>query len=193
MQTAVELILASASSRRQDLLDQLGLHYDVYVSNVDESPDKNECPKEYVQRIACKKADAVWQFMPGKIPVLAADTIIAIDDNIVGKPENQMLAQNILKKLSGRDHYVYTAICLRTQQRKYESKSTTKVRFRNLDIDEIKNYSATEESYGKAGAYAIQGQAAKFIEYISGSYTGAIGLPLVELQALFKQANIYIR
>ena len=191
-QSRVELILASASSRRRMLLDKLGLHYNVYVPNISESPIMDEPPDNYVQRIAQDKARVAWQKGSNQIPVLAADTIIKFEEKIIGKPENHIHAEGILHMLAGHEHIVYTAICLWTKQNIYQAMSTTIVRFRNLNLSEIHAYCATEEPYDKAGAYAIQGHAANFVEYISGSYTGVVGLPLAETQSLLLEANLII-
>ena len=190
MSTSIELILASSSSRRQALLSRLDLHYNVIVPSISESLYDNECPEIYVQRIAREKAEVVWQRESNQIPVLAADTIIEFHGNIISKPANRKHAQKALHMLTGHEHIVYTAMCLWTKLKVYESMTRSIVRFKNLSRNEIEAYCATDEPYDKAGAYAIQGHAANFIEYISGSYTGIVGLPLAEVQSLLIQANI---
>lgn len=190
MNLRVELILASASSRRCELLDQLGILYTSNVPNVDESRGAQEEPASYVQRMAHTKAEVVWTNSTAKLPVLAADTIIALDGSVIGKPRNRQDAEHSLMMLSGREHQVLTALCLWTKQEVYESMVKTIVKFRDISSSEIQAYCSTQEPYDKAGAYAIQGLAASFVEYISGSYTGVIGLPLPELRALLQRANL---
>lgn len=190
MKLRVELILASASSRRCELLDQLGILYTSNVPNVDESQGALEEPASYVQRMAYIKAEVVWTNSTAKLPVLAADTIIALDGAVIGKPRNRQDAEHSLMMLSGREHQVLTALCLWTKQEVYESMVKTIVKFRDISSSEIQAYCSTQEPYDKSGAYAIQGLAASFVEYISGSYTGVIGLPLPELRALLQRANL---
>jgi len=186
-----ELILASGSSRRHSLLKQLNLEYRVCVSNIDESAMVGEAPTEYVCRIARVKALAVYESLMASQVVLAADTIIALDGKIIGKPENIQHAKSILQKLSAAEHEVLTALCLKTQDHDYETMVSTKVKFRQLTNSEIEAYCLTHEPYDKAGAYAIQGLASSFVEYISGSYTNVMGLPLSDVCSLLKQASLY--
>lgn len=190
MKLRVELILASASSRRCDLLDQLGILYTSHVPNVDETQGGQEEPAIYVQRMAHTKAEVVWANSTAKLPVLAADTVIALDGTVIGKPRDRQDAEHSLMMLSGREHNVLTALCLWTKQGVYESMVETIVNFREISFSEIQAYCSTQEPYDKAGAYAIQGLAASFVEYISGSYTGVIGLPLPELCTLIQRANL---
>lgn len=184
-----ELILASSSSRRNSLLKQLILEYRVCVSSIDESVMMGEAPKEYVCRIARSKALAVYESLLASGLVLAADTIIALDGEIIGKPENIQHAKSILLKLSAVEHEVLTALCLKTQDNNYEMMARTKVKFRQLTNGEIDAYCLTAEPYDKAGAYAIQGLASSFVEYISGSYTNVMGFPLSDVYSLLKQAD----
>ncbi len=190
MKLRVELILASASSRRCDLLDQLGILYTSHVPNVDETQGVQEEPAIYVQRMAHTKAEVVWTNSTAKLPVLAADTVIALDGAVIGKPRDRQDAEHSLMMLSGREHNVLTALCLWTKHGVYESMVETIVKFREISFSEIQAYCSTQEPYDKAGAYAIQGLAASFVEYISGSYTGVIGLPLSELCTLIQRANL---
>lgn len=186
-----ELILASGSSRRHSLLKQLNLEYRVCVPSIDESAMVGEAPAEYVCRIACAKALAVYESLLASQVVLAADTIIALGAEIIGKPENIQHAKNILQKLSAVEHEVLTALCLKTQDSYYQKIVRTKVKFRQLSKNEIDAYCLSDEPYDKAGAYAIQGLASAFVEYISGSYTNVMGLPLADVRNLLKQANLY--
>ncbi len=186
-----ELILASGSSRRHSLLKQLNLEYRVCVSNIDESAMVGEAPIEYVCRIARVKALAVYESLLASQVVLAADTIIALDGEIIGKPENIRHAKSILQKLSAVEHEVLTGLCLKTQNNIYEKMVKTKVKFRQLNNSEIDAYCLSDEPYDKAGAYAIQGLASSFIEYIFGSYTNVMGLPLADVRSLLIQADLY--
>ena len=186
-----ELILASGSSRRHSLLDQLHLEYRVCKPSIDESILEGEDPVEYVCRMARNKAQAIFQTASLKHAVLAADTIISSHGEIIGKPEDVQHAKNILQTLSAVEHEVLTALHLKMQHEDYKKLVRTKVKFRLLGNDEINAYCLTKEPYDKAGAYAIQGLAASFVEYISGSYTNVMGLPLSAVSALLKQANLY--
>ena len=186
-----ELILASGSSRRHALLNQLGLRYRIRVPNIDECAMVDEAPTEYVCRIAGIKALAVYESLPVSQVVLAADTIIALNSEIIGKPQNIQHAKSILQKLSAVEHEVITALYLKTQDNDYETMVRTKVKFRQIKNSEIDAYCLTDEPYNKAGAYAIQGLASSFVEYISGSYTNVMGLPLSDLCSLLKQADLY--
>jgi len=178
-----DLILASGSSRRHSLMDQLNLEYRAYVSNIDESVVAGELAEEYVCRMAREKALAVTKSITlensqqkskaSVQPVIAADTIIAFNKEIVGKPKNVQDARNI----NNNDDY--------------QSLVRTKVKFRLLTAKEIEAYCLTDEPYDKAGAYAIQGAAAAFVEYISGSYTNVVGLPLFAVCKLLNQAKLY--
>lgn len=191
MNDNVEIILASASSRRGELLDQLGIKYKQIVPTIDEKPLRYETPGDYATRIACNKAKAVWTSSAKQLPVLGADTIITLDGSIVGKPLNQKDAENSLKNLSGREHKAVTGLCLWTSEGTYDAMVETIVKFRVITAAEIQAHCSTIEPYDKAGAYAIQGEAGNFVEYISGSYTGVVGLPLKELCVLLYQSGIF--
>jgi len=188
-QAKPDLILASASIRRRQLLKLLNIHYDVHTPNIDEAVIGQEEPLAYVHRIARQKANVVWQKYSTAIPVLAADTSVSFDGEIFGKPSNQEDARISLHALSGCEHQVLTAICLYTDTEVLESSSISKVKFKSLSAMQIEAYCATKEPLGKAGAYAIQGYAATFIEYFHGSYTGVMGLPLHELGKMLTQAK----
>jgi len=186
-----ELILASGSSRRHSLLNKLNLEYRICAPNIDEGVMIDEAPAKYVCRMARNKALAVFEmFATGQV-VLAADTIISLHDKIIGKPKDMQHAKNILQKLSAVEHEVLTALCVKTQDHEYEAMVVTKVKFRQLAVSEIRAYCLTDEPYDKAGAYAIQGLASSFVEYISGSYTNVKGLPLLELCDLLERTNLY--
>ena len=185
-----KFILASGSSRRQTLLKQLNLEYRVSVPSIAETPRLSEMPEIYVYKITKNKALQVFDSLSGSKAVLAADTIISLSREIIGKPKGIQHAKKILKKLSAVEHDVLTALYLKTQNHEYEAMVKTKVKFRKLTSSEIYAYCLTGEPYDKAGAYAIQGLASSFVEYISGSYTNVIGLPLLELRQLLQQANL---
>jgi len=186
-----ELILASGSSRRRSLLKQLNLDYRVVVPNVDETVGTEELATDYVARISKAKAINVFDLVSNNLPVLAADTIISFDGDIIGKPKDAKHAKNILLKLSAVEHEVLTGLYLIAQGCCYEKIVVTKVKFKQLTNSQIDAYCLTDEPYDKAGAYAIQGLAATFVEHIYGSYTNVMGLPLSEVCSLLKQANLY--
>lgn len=198
-----ELILASSSSRRQYLMDQLNLEYRVCVSNIDESIFAGELPEEYVSRMACTKAEVVSRLIANESSVnklsanesfrhqiiLAADTIIAMDGKILGKPKDAQDAKETLVKLSDAKHDVLTALYLKTDKVDYKSLVRSGVKFKLLENIELEAYCSTTEPYDKAGAYAIQGAGASFVEYLSGSYTNVVGLPVQAVCELLKKCK----
>lgn len=180
------LILASASPRRSDLLDQLKVAHRVQPAHIDESPKSNESPAAYVARLAADKAQALWKLLPpvARLPVLGADTAVALDETLFGKPVNREDALRMLAALSGRTHHVHTAVTL-CHSRGVDSRlSVSEVTFRELTVAEREAYWETGEPQDKAGGYAVQGLAAAFITRISGSYSGVMGLPLAETAEL---------
>ena len=185
-----ELVLASSSSRRRQLLDLLDLRYSIKVPNVDESLIQGEKPIQFVSRLARAKAQELIKLSDYNHSVLAADTTISMNDEVIGKPDNFLHAKRILWKLSSNEHDVITGVCLIHLKNEYQTTVSTKVKFKKLSNSVIHAYCSTEEPYDKAGAYAIQGSAADFIEYISGSYTNVVGLPLLEVCELLKRANL---
>jgi septum formation protein len=173
--------LASASPRRSELLTQLGLNFEVVPVDVDEAVRPGEGGAEYVQRLASDKSRAAWSALArGAAAVLAADTAVVVDDEILGKPADEADASRMLTLLSGRTHSVLTAVSVRNDSRDIVELSRSTVRFRALSAAEISVYWQTGEPMDKAGAYAIQGQGAVFIEELCGSYSGVMGLPLYE-------------
>lgn len=173
------LILASASPRRRALLESAGISFEVRPADLDEAVHSGELPKPYARRIAREKATAVSGAL-----VLAADTVVALDGAVLGKPADAGEARALLAALSGRTHTVYTAVALRVGRRVHERICATQVRFRELDERDIAAYIATGEPYDKAGGYGIQGHGGALVDRIRGSYTNVIGLPLRETLAL---------
>jgi len=192
--TPPQLYLASASPRRRELLDQLGVCYELVGGlDVDESRLSGETPEEYVVRLACEKARAGQVLLAERVPptavVLGADTCIALDGNILGKPADRDHGLAMLAELSGRSHEVLTAICLLQGDTSRTALSRSVVTFAPLEAVDIVAYWDTGEPVGKAGAYAIQGQAARFITRLEGSYSGVVGLPVYELSQLLSTFN----
>lgn len=169
-------MLASQSPRRSEILRQAGIPFVVRVAGVDESPHAGETPEEYVRRLAVAKASAV-EAKPDEI-VLGADTTVVVDGEILAKPENIEDARRMLRLLSGRRHEVMTGICLRSVRRAICDCASTEVVFSTLTKNEIAAYVASGEPMDKAGAYAIQGLASKFVERIEGDYFNVMGLPV---------------
>jgi septum formation protein len=180
-------ILASSSPRRKELLESIGIVPDQILGpHVDETPLKGESIKTYVQRIALLKAYAIHAQNPAAY-VLAADTAVEARRQIFLKAETSIDARKMLELFSGRRHRVYTAICGISPEGKEASRLViTRLTFKRLTLHEIDAYVATGEWEGKAGAYSIQGRAAKFVKFISGSYTNVVGLPLYETDCLLK-------
>ncbi len=186
---AIQLILASASPRRKELLDQINVRYQVYPVDLDESPLPNEKPLAYVQRLAAEKSAACVAALKTKLPVLAADTSVILGDMIMGKPQTQADAVAMLSQLSGKTHQVYSAISLRGREHS-QAVSITEVTFRRLTEREIISYWDTGEPIDKAGSYAIQGIGGIFVESIVGSFSGVVGLPLFETAELLSKQGI---
>jgi septum formation protein len=170
------LILASASPRRHELLLAAGLPHIVRVSSIPEVRRPTESPISFVQRIAEEKARAVPR-EPTDV-VLAADTVVCLDDEMFGKPRDDQDAQRMLRSLSGRDHFVYTGVCILQQDRMFTDLAATKVSFALLTEEEIQEYTRSGETRDKAGAYAIQGWASRFVTQIQGCYHNVVGLPV---------------
>lgn len=184
------LRLASASPRRRQLLDLIGVPHVVTPADIDETPQPRERADHYVMRLAREKCAAVWQ-KQRDLPVLGSDTTVTIGEEILGKPESEADAVSMLGKLSGRTHQVHTGIALRMPDgREFMGISTSQVQFAHLDEAQMRAYWASGEPQGKAGAYAIQGLGAVFVSSISGSYTGVMGLPLYETAEMLRAAGI---
>ncbi|MGR9085952.1 MAG: Maf family protein [Gammaproteobacteria bacterium] len=189
---AARIILASASPRRRELLDQIRVPYKVLPVDIDETPKPNESAQDYVCRIASEKS-AVCLARNGEfgLPVLAADTVVALGGRIMGKPKDQTDAVSMLKQLSGQTHRVYSAVSIRGCGHVH-ALSMTEVTFRKLTDREILVYWSSGEPADKAGAYAIQGLGSVFVESIKGSYSGVMGLPLFETAGLLAQQGIQL-
>lgn len=184
----MSLILASASPRRVQLLAMLGITPDAIVpADIDETPFENELPRDYARRVAEGKARKVAANKAGHV-ILSADTVVALGRRILGKAEDEATARRFLALLSGRRHRVITCVCVLDTSGKLRSKTVTSiVRFSALSAAMIDGYIASGEWEGKAGGYAIQGKAAAFIPFISGSHSNVVGLPLHETAALLKR------
>jgi septum formation protein len=186
------IILASGSPRRRELLDQIGIAYDIRPVDIDESPHPDETPADYVCRIAAEKSAACYtQAASIGLPVLAADTAVVLNGRIMGKPKDKEDALAMLRRLSGQTHQVYSAVSLRGNEHG-EALSVTEVTFRTLSEQEIVAYWATSEPADKAGSYAIQGLGSVFVQSIQGSFSGVVGLPLFETAELLLQQGIQV-
>lgn len=170
------LVLASQSPRRRELLTSAGFEFTVRMAEVDETPHAHENPEDFVQRLAQEKAGAV-ECGPGEI-VLGADTVVVVKGEIFGKPRDAQDAERMLLALQGRKHEVLTGVCLRSQTKTCHDYASTEVWFLPLTESDVRDYVRSGEPLDKAGAYAIQGLASKFIERIDGPYSNVVGLPV---------------
>jgi len=194
------IYLASASPRRHELLTQIGLAHTVLRVPAPPGEDEPQHPGEpaeiYVRRTARDKAQRAEQWMLAQhlpvLPVLAADTTVVLRGEVLGKPTDREHAMRMLSRLSGRTHHVHTALALCHQGGLYEAVSVSEVRMRQLEAPEIARYCDSGEPYGKAGAYGIQGIAGTFVEHLSGSYTGVMGLPVHETALLLRHVGIQL-
>lgn len=177
------LLLASASPRRRELLRAAGVAFTVTPADIDESMLPGETPRAYVRRVATAKASAVAAREPGR-RVLAADTTVALDGRVLGKPADAAEATAMLSALAGRTHEVHTAVVVLDGRRVRRRVVTTRVRFRALTAAEIDTYIATGEPFDKAGGYGIQGAGGALVDDVRGSYTNVVGLPLAQALAL---------
>ncbi len=187
-----KLLLASSSPRRKELLAQLGIVPDLIFSpDIDETPTKGEAPARYAARMAREKAAAAMGKLPGAV-ILACDTTVTAGQRIIGPPtQSEAEVVACMKMLSGRRHRVLSAVCvIDAEGQMRERLSTTTVQFKRLSDAEISAYVACGEGMGKAGGYAVQGRAGGFVKFISGSYSGIVGLPLYETRALLTRAGV---
>jgi septum formation protein len=186
------IYLASQSPRRRELLKQIGINFEMLLMRsdprrnleVDETQHPDEQPESYVRRVSQAKAEAGYDVLKlrnlPQFPVLAADTTVTLDGKIFGKPDSAEQAAEMLRQLSGREHHVLSAVAIALEEHVEVALSTSTVRFVTLSEERIRRYLLTREYTDKAGGYAIQGQAGAFIEHLSGSYSGVMGLPLFE-------------
>ncbi|CAN5430941.1 Maf family protein [soil metagenome] len=198
--TSSFIYLASQSPRRAQLLDQLGVAHRLLLAGPDEDAESleqvraGESPSAYVQRVTALKLDAAVARHARQglatAPILCADTTVALGREILGKPQDASDAQRMLALLAGRTHRVLTAVAVQTGDLRQAALSVSRVRFAALDDARIAAYVASGEPFGKAGAYGIQGAAAGFIEHISGSYSGIMGLPMFETAQLLERSGI---
>lgn len=185
------LLLASGSPRRAELLTRAGIRFEVTVTDVDETVCDGEAPPEYVRRLALEKAVAGKAMAGPDLPVLGADTVVLLEGEILGKPEDTRAAIRMLERLSGKDHQVLSAVALLTPDGGvHEALNTTLVRFAPMPAKFIEWLCESEHVLDKAGAYAIQGAAGQFIERIDGSYSGVMGLPLHETCSLLRAGGV---
>lgn len=194
--------LASQSPRRRQLLEQLGVPYELLLPDDSEDAEaleavlKNEAPAAYVKRVTNLKLDAaVARLKKRKLkpaPILCSDTTVALGRKIYGKPEDAQDAGRMLSELSGHTHRVLTAVAIESGHKRFDALSISKVTFEAMTSKQIKVYVATGEPLGKAGAYAVQGKAALHITRIDGSYSGIMGLPIYETALLLKAASLKI-
>ena len=186
------LYLASLSPRRSQLLKQIGVVFDIIPIEIDESSFENELPQDLVKRLSFLKASKGMNLLSENKYncVISADTVVVVDGLILGKPQSKKEVWKMLRLLSGKTHTVYTGVCVIGNSRKETIYVGTKVKFRKISLLEIERYSLTGEPYDKAGAYAIQGLGAAFIEKIDGDYSSVVGLPLAETAKILSNFSI---
>ena len=185
------MILASQSPRRRELLSMLGLDFQIFTADIDETMDP-ACPVEQsVAEVCRKKAEAVGKAHPGEL-IIAADTVVVLENRILGKPHSEEEACAMLRSLSGRQHTVMTAFCLWQDGCADTHVEKTHVRFRTLSDEEIAAYVATGSPMDKAGAYGIQDQAAIFVEALDGDYYNVMGLPLCSLVQMLRKQGVSV-
>ncbi|HZB26903.1 MAG TPA: Maf family protein [Vicinamibacterales bacterium] len=185
----MRLVLASASPRRAELLSSAGFSFDVAAADVDETPHASEPPRVYALRVARDKARAISDRL-ADAAILAADTVVVAGAHLLGKPANAADAARMLALLSGTTHLVQTAVVLRAGSQVFEDVAETRVEFCRLSSAEIDWYIGTGEHDGKAGAYAIQGRAARFVTSIEGSWSNVVGLPVATVYRMLKGAGL---
>lgn len=182
-----KLILASGSPRRKEILSLLNIPFEIHSADIDETIDNKKTIKEEIQRLSYEKAAAVFSSYPEDI-VIGSDTVVILDDQILGKPQTHDQAYQMLKSLSGRSHEVLTAITILSKEKQETFSSVSKVYFCKMTEKELHFYADSEEPMDKAGAYAIQGIGGRFIEKIEGDYNTIVGLPL---HLLYKHLKNY--
>jgi len=184
------LILASASPRRRELLESVGLEFSIHVTDIDETRRDNELPEDFVARLAREKALAAQTELGGELAILAADTIVVQGNGVFGKPQNFEHAQRIWNSLSGAKHKVMTSVCLAYGDSLQVKVSITDVEFTTISESQMQRYWDSGEPQDKAGAYAIQGLASAWVKLINGSYSNVVGLPLREVNQLLSSVDL---
>lgn len=185
----MNIILASASPRRQQLLAIITPDFTVNAANIDESAVAASSPKELVQKLACLKADAIKD----KGAVIGCDTVVEINGEILGKPENESHAKEMLLKLSGNTHLVHTGVCINYMGESRRFVETTRVTFCEVPLSEIESYIKTDEAYDKAGGYGIQSWAARYITSIDGCFFNVMGLPVARLCSQLRDMGLKMK
>jgi septum formation protein len=191
MAGVMRLILASSSPRRRDILKNAGFEFDVRPSSIEEYPLRGERPEDYARRAAREKALSVAASLSPEHVVLGADTVVALGNDILGKPVGPFDATRMLRTLSGQTHRVITGVCLVRVPDRVEAwtHETTFVTFCPVSEEEIRNYVASGEPFGKAGGYAIQGMASRFVTHIEGCYFNVVGLPVALVYEILKNIH----
>ena len=192
MSKKAQIILASASPRRLELLNQIGVQCEVYPVDINEDVKPEESAIDLVTRLAIEKAEAGWQRTEGRLPVLGSDTLGLIGSDLLLKPKDLDHARVMLMKMSANWHEIYTAVAICSKNKTEVLLSKNRVRFAKLSEQDIESYWETGEPQDKAGAYAIQGIGAVFVEELQGSYSAVMGLPLRETMLLLKNVDINI-
>ncbi|MBT8049393.1 MAG: septum formation inhibitor Maf [Xanthomonadales bacterium] len=186
-----QIVLASASPRRRELLCQIGVEFRVVAADIEEIPLQHEKPTDFVLRMAREKALAVMRAEGNELPVLGSDTAVILDGRILGKPADRRQAREMLGGLSGRTHQVFSAVVVAESAEKiHQALNISKVTFAALDPEWIESYIDTGDPMDKAGAYGVQGKAAEKISRIEGSFYGVMGLPLYETAQLLQRAQV---
>ncbi len=191
MNSLHSILLASGSPRRRELLKQLAVNFEVAAADIDESLIEGETPREHVLRLSRAKALAGFTQSGGRLPVMGSDTIVLLDGEILGKPQSRTGAENMLLRLSGRTHEVYSAVALVIKpEMVLDTLNITAVTFGEMPLTWIRQYCQGDEPMDKAGAYAVQGGTGQYIRRIEGSYSGVMGLPLFETAELLRRAGL---
>lgn len=185
------LILASSSPRRKELLTKLQIPYKIITSNVNEHFTEGSYPEEVVEELAIRKAKAVSNQYHGSV-VLGADTVVALNNEILGKPQNREHARMMLQQLSGKTHSVFTGVAIVFQEKLHSFYEKTDVTFWELSTAEIEDYLDTGEAFDKAGSYGIQGVGALFVKSITGDYFTVVGLPISRLKRVFNEMELFL-
>ena len=184
------IILASKSPRRKQLLSMLGVEFTVQTADIDETMDKSQTPAHEVAAVSARKAEKIAQSASPEDIIISADTVVVIDGAILGKPKSKEEAAQMLRRLSGRTHTVYTGLTVRRGSESRSEVSATDVTFRALSEGEIAAYIATGEPMDKAGAYGIQGYGSMFVSHLDGDYFGVMGLPVCTLAGMLRSFGV---